>query len=678
MEKTTKTAGRSKFPLGVLLLGVICWGAFLMGSAWALPYYQLRDVSGERDGHTIAGSQWFATVLEGWWNNSTWSTREDTHGGEAPGVPIVTSADLIYDFDSVYLEDPQHNTTQGDDISFDPIQSVYLVIKEGRGTLRLRFGNDYAHHTPYSPAGPQDAMEDVLLDVQNYSTRVTPGSPRLVDSGDSLPVEMTFQSDSPQGYGSSLGYLTFRQSASFDQDFKGYRESIKIPLVVANVFDGSAAEPGNELYFDMTVLDGSEAVTRQKFRWGADENTTRDLGTFFMIQSADATPPRYSLVTQITNRTGTRYRNQRYDPLNATYRDIPPKHWTYDLTPDLYGSLPAEFHLDTQSQIASGLITVFHTSMDMTYGSSESFRLYPYQGSAAPRDLRLLYRKVGGMVPYGGTISAPSPTSGDAPWSVRGFKMTFADVVQNEENTVSEIEGHVGGNPVMPAGGNPLSGSNVADRYFKADAFNSFLISADVPSGLLGSDDVALLPVRVRLRVSRRESALVGRWEELSNADSVIDAFANICAVWVRSPNAAEQDMNLFTTLRNRGYSVEKCVQAFTHEDFVYLDFLVLMADAVSQNAGKTAFCQVVEDDGVPYILIGDGAVDNVWTLGFYVAQTGSNPVPEPPVTPGQPAVPASGGGGCSQSSPSSQKMGFLLGLLPAFLLKKRLRRENR
>jgi hypothetical protein len=621
---------------------LFCLIVLCAGAAWALPYYQLRDVSGQRDGHTVAGSQWFAIVREGrLLTPTTWvSISEDTHGGDAPAVTMVTSADLLYDFNSVYLDDPQHDMTMGDDASFDPINSVYLVIKEGRGELRLDFGNDFARHTPYLFDGPQDVMEDVLLSVPSYMTRVVPSSPQLVASEDWLPTEMSFQADSPQSYGSSLGYLTFRQSGSFDYGFEGFRESAKIPLIVANVFDGTAAEPGNELYFDMTVLSGDTVVTRRKFRWNADENVTHDFGTFFMILPEGSAPPPYSLLTKITNRTGTRYRSQRYDSITSADRDVYPSHWTYDLTPDLYGSLPASFPLDPQSQIAPGLVTVYTSSMDTVYSSSESFRLYPYQGSAAPSDLRLTYRKVGGMTPLGDREISSSVNPPNPPWSVRGFNMTFADVIQNAEKTDEEIMRYIGGKPVTLE---TLDASGVTDIYIKADAFNAFTISSDVSSAETASDDVALLPAHVRLRVSRKEAPIVDRWNDIADADSVIDAFANICAVWVRSPNAAEQDMNLFTTLRNRGYSAEKCVQAFTYEDFLYLDFIVFLADAASETTGKTAFCQVFEDDKVPYILIGDGKKDGSLNLSFYVALTGDNPVPGPAPDSGS----SGGGGGC-------------------------------
>ena len=638
---------------------LLCVGILSTEASHALPHYQLRDVSGQRDGHTIAGSQWFATAEEGYWNyDSTpplWGRRWVTVGGEAPGVTMVTSADLIQDFAPVYINDPLYNNWWDhyagwrNDASFDVLQSVYLVIKEGRGELNLDFGNNYAHYAPFPGSGPQDAMEDVLLSVPEYTTRVEPGEPRFVASGDWLPVSMFFSKASPNDYGSELGYLTFRQSASFDVDFKGYLESIKIPLVVANVFDGPASEPGNELYFDMSVFDGSEVLTRKKFRWGADQNETRDLGTFFMIRPAGASAPTYDLSARITNRTGVRYRNQRYDYISSTYRDIYPSYWSYDLPPESYASLATlfdrEFQLAPQSQIAPGLITTYLNTMDMVYGSSESFRLYPYQGSDAPRELRLTYRKVGGMTPYGSPVGASS-----SPWTVGAFNMKFADVASNDYNTAKEIAGYAGGNPVMPAAGYAFAG--VADQYIKADAFNSFIISADVPAGLVGSGDVAVLPLRVRMRISRREAPLVGRWDEIANAENVVTAFSQACAIWIRSPNhTVDPDVNLFTALRDRGYSAERCIQAFTYNDFLYLDFIVLLADAVSQNVGYKGFFQVVEDDNVPYILIGDGGVDNAWTLGFYAAVAGSDYTPPPPPLPPTPGPGGGGGGGCDIGS---------------------------
>jgi hypothetical protein len=652
--------------LGVFWTGPLA-GAFpqidaLLPVPWhTLSYYQLRDVYGVPDGHTIAGSQWFATVAELWWSESesAWIYRKDTHGGQAPGVTMVTSADLLHDFSSVYLDDPLHDVSRGDDVSFDPIESVALIITGGRGTLSLDFGNDYAHHDPFSPSGPQDAREDVLLYMPEYTTRAIPGRPTPVASGERLHTELRFQALAPDTYGSSLGYLTFRQSASFDQDVQGYRESIEIPLVVANVYDGPASDAGNELQFDITVLDGGDVVTRKKFLWGVDGPMTQDLGTFFFIQPSNKEMPVYTLRNRVTNRTGTRYRQQRYDMGGTSYQGIIPDYWRYDIDippeHDLYGTLPEWFYLDSQSQIAPGLVTQYSALMDMVYTTSESFRLYPFHGAEPPSDLRLAFRKVGdrgGMEPYG-TVDGQPPRAGEMiPWTTTAFRMTFADVAENDEKTEREISRDVSGRPVMPDLSYAFAGAE--DAYIKADALNAFALSADVPAGLIvSSDDIALLPVHVRLRVSRRQSPIVRIWNDLEkagldNSKSVIDVLARTCAIWVRSPNAAEKDMNLFTALSNRSYAVKRCVQAFTYENFLYIDFIALVADAKSRNADKTAFCEVVEDDEVPYILLGDGKIDGVWTLSFFLDLTGE----APPLDPDDSDKPdtgsaAGGGGGC-------------------------------
>jgi hypothetical protein len=411
-----------------------------------------------------------------------------------------------------------------------------------------------------------------------------------------------------------------------------------------------------------------EVVTRKKFRWGAGTDMTQDLGTFFFIQRPETPMPVYRLQNRVTNRTGTRYRQQRYDAGGTSYQNIIPDYWLYDIDPDLYGTLPPWFYLDAQSQIAPGLVTQYSASMDMAYTSSESFRLHPFQAPQTPRDLRLTFRSVGkngGLTPYGTPINGRA-VRGTAPWTATAFRMTFADVAENGENTVREISNDVGGRPVMP---NPAEYvfTGAADVPVKADALNAFELNVIVPEGLVASadavssdvvasgdvslNDVALLPVHVRLRVSRKESPIVGRWDALENAASVIDEFARTLAIWVRSPNAAEADMNLFTTLSGRGYGVSRCVQAFTHEDFLYIDFIVLAADAKSRNAGKTALCEVVEDDGIPYILIADGKADGAWTLSFFIDAAGEAPNvdPDTPDTPGTGGDSAGGGGGgCS------------------------------
>ncbi|GHV34098.1 hypothetical protein FACS1894187_04000 [Synergistales bacterium] len=673
-------------------------------------YYQLRDVS-VRGGHTLAGAQWFATIKDWFslWDATLpegWESRPDTEGGQAPGVPMVTSADLLSDFNGVYMEDPEQyrGNYHGsppiypddfyyfiEDLNFDPIGSVYLVMPEGQGKLKIDFGNDYSSHYPPSNifGVPQEAMEDILVDVPGFITSVKPNKPQLVsadrfisaDIVSGVPVdiivrdnylhtETTFSAEDPQNYGSSLGYLTFRQSASFDVNFTGYRESIKIPFVVANVYDGPASDSGNELYFDMSLFEASgdvnsRLVTRKKFRWGVDENLTQDLGRLFMIQSRDI--PTYRLETKVTNRTGVRYRQQRYDELG---RDIVPRHWSYDIPDDRYGTLPKTFPLDPQSQIAPGLVTHYATSFDISHSRSESFRLYPFDSPSAARKLELIFHKVPGMTSYG-TISRTS-------WSVTGFHMAFADVAR--EDTEAEIAQYTGVRPEMPSLDYEFSGVGDTGVNFGSDARSYFTINTSVPENLqmgrnesgdiVSRDVAALLPLRARMAIHRNDAIELNdeQWNNLSdplNSASVVDELAKTYAIWVRSPNAREKDLNLFTSLAEKGYDINDLMQAFTDDNYLYIDFIALLADAVSPLSpaqDKTAFWYVVKDDGISYLLFGDGKIDDAWNLSFYVAKNG----PGPELTPDNPPntnTEDGGGGGCSQGGASFALLALLAGV---------------
>ena len=136
--------------------------------------------------------------------------------------------------------------------------------------------------------------------------------------------------------------------------------------------------------------DNGAVVNRIKFTWDAQsDKPDQNLGTFFMIGSRDV---QYQLETRITNRTGTRYELYRYDmtsSVNGTptdrdgYNNIMPDYWKYDLTADMYGTLPESFLLDAHSQIAPGLVTVYkknigegYSTIDTRNDTSESFRLY--------------------------------------------------------------------------------------------------------------------------------------------------------------------------------------------------------------------------------------------------------------------------------------------------------------
>ena len=578
----------------------------------------------------------------------------------------------------------------------------------------------------------------------DYTMTVNPSAEQPISSGSSLSANIRVRGVTPSLYGSSLGYITFRQRGTFAQGYSNYREFTSIPFVVANVADGNASV--NPLLFDMIVTDSNDnVVNRIKFTWDAQsDKLDQDLGTFFMIGSRDVT---YQLETRITNRTGTRYELYRYDMMgsrnsNPSYRDnhssIMPDYWKYDLTPDMYGTLPESFLLDAHSQIAPGLVTVYKKNIGEGYrtintgnDTAESFRLTEYADSA-PKNLRLNYRRIGGMTPIEGGNHTP-----ESGVNVREFVMDFADVANNDDETALELFRLTGKYPAMIGRGplismSRITGSDYGDDaepaevspvYINSSAIGAFKITKAVPEGLVrlvsedtGSDDtgddtpdtpdtpetptsgdaaefrmseviytsldIPLQPIAVRMRIPRQNQLIVNRWNEMDNASNSLELFnifARYGTVLVRSESTGERDADLFYAINNKGsdlgVSASDCVRAFLYDDALYLDFIVVMADGKSRNAGRTAYVEIFEDDSVPYILIGDGTEDGKWDLTFYVgAATGgnsnSNGGTSQPVTSGDNNAPSTtgssgGGGGCNS-------LGIMLGVALAVTMMKK------
>ena len=803
-------------------------------------FYQLRDVSGNYDRHTIAGSQWFAIVPENWFRYYYYDTEHDdysdglygvfwrTLGGEAPTVNIVTSADLLYDFGYVYIDEPEpYPASYYHDAAMDPIMNLFLVIKEGSGEFNIDFANHYARHFPYwwrstgsnnvyfpssnervyqydssakkiyDLSSPKNTLytisgdneiysgtsttlvytistdvgavletsgdiaytyttnttgyvdvydansvwvyrvntsdgyiyhtsrtvrEDLNMTLEDYSVRVTPDQAQDVAPEKSLHAKFNIAAQDPTEYGSKKGTLSFRQSAKLDTGYSGWRENSLIPIVVANVYDGPASDPGNELYFDMILSSTSgDILNRIKFRWGADEDLTQDLGNIFLASSANTNAPQYSLETRITNRTGTRYRVQRYDSLgwseNVLSQDTGnnlPAHWMFDLTSDGYQSLPAKFYLDSHSQIAPGLITVYNGSIDMTYGTSKSFRLYPFNSSTY-KTLTLSYQRIRDM-----NATAQIPVSYNAGTaSARGldFEEGFVDRgysgSQSYRNTSEKLEEIMGLPPKMLTGSANLgelysavaSGTSQypnmgTSRYYPIrfeitnnlipishdyETVTSYDASGDAIGSVdidLGPSEIPLLPVTIRFEIPRGDELLTEtNWAKLydtSNAQTLLQRFMQFGTIGVRSPNTDELDVDLLTALDGEISSsavgssgLNRFIKAFLIEDKddntndkLVLEFIVFMADASSSKTHKTAYIRTFEDDSIPYILIGDGLQDDKWQLSFFVTTAGG--IGEVDDTPGSDTSSGDqsgssskkssggGGGGCDVLSLSS------------------------
>ena len=596
----------------------------------------------------------------------------------------------------------------------------------------------------------RDVTESITIDgFEDYSFVYTPRNEQSVNPGDYASTNVRISS--PYGttdFGSTLGYITFNQAADLADGYTHYRENAVIPFVIANVYDGNAAEV--PLQFDMTVYDSASdktadhVVNRVKFTWDAQSDMNGlDFGTFFMVKDSADAMPTYYLETQITNRTATRYRLYRYDMLGRTtgYQEIRPDRWKYDLalSPSQLQreTLPQYFHLDAHSQIAPGLVTIYDHSVygtvDTAYDTYESFQLSEY-GNSTPKNLRLNYKRVGGL-----DLIADTEENLDGVRK-REFVMNFADVINNDEETAYELQNLMGKTPVMTtasvnnaafsaaASSKGKTVSHISSVYINSTAIDAFRFLKTVPDGLvtytvisedtesqdtpplepepetppsdgntttamispaevvitLVSNEIPLQPLSIRMRIPRQNQLVVNHWEEFENAATsraLFNAFANYATIWLRSDSTGELDANLFTAINNKGSNLGvgavDCIRAFIYEDALYLDFIVVLADGSSRNTGKTAYVELFKDDGIPYVLIGDGKENGEWDMTFYIAATGDNPIPrgDSSTTSGDNSGSSSsgnntsssgsgGGGGCSLGLLGMMGMLLLLGVL--------------
>ncbi|MBQ7594643.1 MAG: hypothetical protein IJU48_09860 [Synergistaceae bacterium] len=532
-----------------------------------------------------------------------------------------------------------------------------------------------------------------------YTFTVNPSAEQLINPAAYLNANIRLRGMDSGTYGSKLGYMTLRQRADLATGYSNYREFTTIPMVIANVSNGNAST--NPLYFDMIVFNSGDVVNRIKYTWDAQSDMTQDLGIFYMMQPYNSSTPTYDLETRITNRTGTRYELFRYDQIPARssstvrpaveYRDnyasIQPDYWKYDLTPDLYGTLPTSFMLDAHSQIAPGLVTVYRNNIGSGYGTintnydtSESFRIYEYS-SANPKNLRLNYKRVAGItLDEDETRNRLSLSGGSV--ETLGFNMRFADVVRDDDETEYELENLMGKPPLMM----PVNSAKVipAQYYVNSSALNSFTINKPLAEYLdesylsrvynfvtskdEKSNDVtidlathtAIQPVAIRFRIPRQNQLLVNRWAQLDNASNsreLFERFSNFGTVWVRSEAMKDKDKNLLLTVNEKGsdknVSAGDCVRAFTYNDELYLEFIVFIADSKSRKSTQGAYIELFKDDNIPYILIGDGVNDGIINLQFYIGANTDNPTTRDNTTsndnqPVSNGEGSGGGGGCN------------------------------
>ncbi len=575
---------------------------------------------------------------------------------------ILDSGELIYKVSGdrssgeIYDSSSKLIYTMEDDI-------IYNTDEEEIYTIEDMNNNNYVCIVPVKAVKERIKFSD---EEENYIISVTPSEGTVMPT-ESLTSHIQLNASDVSDYSSKLAYINFSQAANLATGYSAYAEAALIPVVIANVSNGNASE--NPLKFDMIIYENNTSTTstrnnnnnnnntrtikdRVKFEWDAQSDKTQSIGNIFLIQSSTGTNsnPTYNLETRITNNTGTRYRMQRYDTIN-TASDITPDHWEYNITDDPRNYLPDTFHLDPHSQIAPGLITVYGEDVDFNTintetDTSESFALYEFS-SASPKKLTLSYKIIQGFT----TAQTDSVPSNYQNASALGLSMKFMNVVENENNTVYQIKNIIGKSPALTSSGTipsnstavSLTGEEVTTEQIGSEKYYAFKINKVTPGTATKSDfnvtastditsedqTVELQPVQIKFNIPRSNSLISSHWENFETAESsknLLNEFMKYAAVWVRSDATNEKDANLFSALSDKA-DLSQCFKIYINDDDnLTIEFIAVLADAVTPTTNKTAFIKTFTDDGIPYILIGDGAEDGYWNLTFFIAANGASP----------------------------------------------------
>ncbi|MDR1943933.1 MAG: hypothetical protein LBQ19_03840 [Synergistaceae bacterium] len=567
----------------LLCIAAILAAMTVAGAEAATPYsYRFDDISGPSG----RGAQWIVVTRS---NDS----RGAPIGGER-GEVIRTNADIVNSRDHVYISGT--SGTQGATLEDEPILYVFLAFPNFSVSPSVEFSlRNQGQAIPYT--------QDVTIAGDSYRVERT-SLPDSTGSSGSYRFDL-FKSIREDRYGTERLYMSFHQNPDYTPS-----QTLVIPLILANVADGSAAR--NPLLIKATMRDNNDnIVAYDRFTWGVAENIEvggQNDWIFVPLENSDinANPVSYNLTTDITNYSGIRYALDRYDLLSQR-ETLFPSAWALDLPPEVT-DIPSVVSLDGLSHVPPGFITTYNQSFDVVSGRKNIFSMYSVDPAGIPYDMVLAHPPI-----FGVKRGEKSGTD----YFVSGFELLPSDT-----EFLRKAADALGGREAKIFSGD-VSGS-IDGVFATADAVSAIKVNAAMPEGLLRSNDVTgLLPLHVTFNmpnghrfISPRWNALVTEWK---NSGQARDIFSRYYSLY--SYDSSGRKTDLFEWLRNRG-AFEKVVKVFIDEarQRVSLSFIVMLTDKDSQRFDILRDSSVISQNSFDYLVIGDSNANDYWDMTFFVA----------------------------------------------------------
>lgn len=600
-----------------LLLGVIAVVALSAGVSRAM--YQFDDV--------LAGSG----------VSSQWVIINDTNDtfGATHSEPIMISTDLL-----------TAGTARVDVVNGEPdtvadrnMQTFFYVLTEGEGNFDVSMRSQTLDSDVSTPLPGMDTI--VTENLTPYVNTIEPDQTSDVSYWKDYHFHIERQNDRSK-------YDTVVQSFKVQQNPSGLpSQSITRPMVISNVYSGSAADGQAPLIVRMTLRDSSlsdgNIIAYDRASWTMNQSKAlgNDRWVFIPVDdlNTDNTRIEYYLTTEIANNTAYRYAARYYDSTGGTE---PPARWKFDIFRQQgTTNLPREFSLAAESNIAPGLVTVYNRRYNINEQNKTPLHLFPIdsaQGGDYGLSLNhkiLFGRRLGETYKYAaseGRFNLFEVTAFEPRLASTTFKQTVSEVT-NGPGTVAFPTTTI------------FSGSSIKRNVIADDVVQGcyFTVDQSIPSGVRGEGSEGIFPLHITFNIPVTLINDNAWWNNMleiwRNTGRIEDMFANKYDLYLR---AGEDNVwNLTQELKKLGYYNE-LVKVFLDEErgrltqdnysgLLTVSFIVMLMDG-TRDGVRPELSVIPDNSNIQqnnYIVVRDGTLDNRWNMTFFVAPAGwqDNPI---------------------------------------------------
>ncbi len=567
------------------------------------------------------------------------------------------------------------------------LHTFFIVLAEGEGDFDMNMRSQTLDFDVSSPVLGLNTI--VNVNASPYIGTMQPDQSGNTTSGwKNFHFHLARNNDTKNTYDTAIQSFYFQQNPSGSPS-----NGIPRAMVISNVHSGTAADAVSPLIVRTTLRDSSNLegniIAYDRTSWTMNDNKTAGNSQWVFIPvnnlNTDNSRIEYYLTTEVANNSAYRYAVTYPDGTGAR---IPPHAWKFDIfRPQGTTDIPRTILLNTESNIAPGLVTVYHRKYNVNEQNKTPIRVFQVDTpDAGQYSLTLNHRILYGQR-YGSTVTYRVEGKYNL-YEITAFRPRLASMESAFFSRVARItksSGTVG----FPSSLS-FSTSSVTRSTPEADVIQYFTLNqnAITPSGTTEG----IMPVHITFNIPvtlvQDNSWWNNMLEEWRGSGRIEDKFAEKSNLYLRSSNG--RLLNLTQELEDKGV-YNSAVKVFFDEErgtvtsdnysgLITVSFIAMMMNGTRD--GERPELSIVSDDSNlqqnNYIVIRDGVNDSKWNMTFLIAPAGWYDNPNRQVlTPNSGnytsnnSSTGSSGGGCGVAAGIST----LFALIPAM---RKNRREGR